>query len=179
MIFVIICIAVLLYSNYVYAEAPVCEYTPIDGGDPESVQLAQLNAINCLIKINQLQFKDGIDAIKSMHNDSMKLNFMILNALNKNQGSYSVGTIIGYFFFSILCSSFLYQLCKIIWFLIIQKVDRIATFLLVYHHLKAQWWDSASPTYDTLESMRRSQPVPFLLVVLKCCRCKTTQAQPI
>lgn len=169
-ILLIICVGASS-TNYANAQVQVCKYTPVDGGDPESVQLAQLDAIKCLIETNQMQFKDGTDAIRSMHNDSVKIQTMILNALQKQQASNTFGTIIGYFILSILISISFHQLCKIIWYYMVQKLDRIANLVLAYYHLKALV-NSASPSFNTLEELRQAQPVPILLVIIYCCRCK-------
>lgn len=169
---VIICVAMSSYSNYTYAQVQVCKYTPINGGDPESVQEAQLDAIKCLIETNRLNFKDGIDAIRSMHNDSLLIQNLILKSINKtNTQSTSIGTMISYFILSILISIICHQVCKILWYFVIQKIDRIANFLMVYYHCRALI-NSASPSYNTLEDMRRAQPMPTLLVAIYCCRCK-------
>lgn len=171
----IICIAAFLScSKYAFAQVQVCKYTPTDSGDPESVQVAQLNAIQCLIETNRLQFKDGVDAIRSLHNDTVQIQLLILNAIksqSSTNSSYSLSSIIGYILLSLVFSLIFHQMLKILWYFAIQKIDRIANLLLVYYHCRALI-SSASPSYDTLEDMRRSQPVPTLLVAIYCCRCK-------
>lgn len=170
----IICVASLT-SDYARAQAPVCQYTPVDGGDPESVQKAQLDAIKCLIETNRMLSKDSVDAIKTMHNDSVNLQQMILKAIKSGPStSYSVGNIIGYTLTSILITFIFYQFCKISWYLLVQRFDNIANLLLGFHNLRARWWNSAIPSLNTLEELRQSQPVPPLLVVIYCCRCKTS-----
>lgn len=156
-----------------HAQVPLCQLLPVDPGDPDSIQRAQLALTKCQIDSNNAQFNRAIDAIILLHNDSISFQAQLMNAIASFRRGTTISEIIGYSFLSILITTFFYQFLKIIWFLAVQHVDCLAELLMLLQHLRSSG-NSAIPTYDTKEDYRRTRSVPILLVAIRCCGSKTS-----
>lgn len=156
----------------VIAQVPMCNNITYDVGDPESIQLAQLEALRCLSTANTEQFKNLLASIERMHADTISVQNNTIDAIKQARKPTSLGSILGYIILSLIFSYLFCSIMKLIWFLIVQKVDCIAEILWACQNARHQWWNSATPSFDTLDAYRRSRPIPLLLVVICCCRCK-------
>lgn len=168
-------VVLLTLSIFAYAFCtldPVCNQTPIDQGDSESIQIAQLNAIRCQILVLERNHAAAMEAITSVHNKTMFMQQNILDTIKTITSNYSIIQVIQWCLFSLVFAWLSKLLFSCVWFYVVQKSDRIAEFLMLLSNLKARWWNSALPTYDTVDQYRDSRPVPTLLVIIRCCGCK-------
>lgn len=156
---------------------PVCNQTPIDQGDSDSIQIAQLNAIKCQIVVLERNHAAAMEAITSVHNNSMYMQRNILDAIKTITSNYSILNVIQWCLFSLVFAWLSKLLFSCVWFYVVQKSDRVAEFLMLLSNLKARWWNSALPTYDTVDQYRDTRPVPTLLVIIRCCGCKTVRTE--
>lgn len=154
-----------------YAHDPVCNQTPFDQGDPESIQVAQLNAIRCQITVLERNHAASINAIQNVHNETQRSFSKILDTILKLKPRTSILSIIGYCVISIVSMYLLKSLSAVLWYSLVQRSDRLAEYLMLLSNLRARWWNSASPVYSTVDHYRDSFPVPILLVIIRCCRC--------
>lgn len=150
----------------------VCNHTPVDQGDHQSIQIAQLEAIRCQIIVLKTNHADSMAAIVKVHNDTMNMQDKILNAIKSISQNYNFISIVGFCVSSIIFALIFKSIVASVWFYTVQKSDRLAEFLMFLSNLKARWWNSALPTYHTVDQYRDSRPVPTLLVIIRCCSCK-------
>lgn len=173
-------IIMLAFIAYAFCTLdPVCNQTPIDQGDPETIQIAQLNAIRCQITVLERNHAAAMEAIVSVHNNTMSMQQRILDTIKTIHSDYSIIHVIEWCLFSIVFAWFSKLICVCVWYYIVQKSDRVAEFLMLLSNLKARWWNSALPTYDTVDQYRDSRPVPTLLVIVRCCDCKSVRTESI
>lgn len=168
--FIVIC---MMCISHALTQVPLCQLSPVDPGDPESIQRAQLVLMKCQIDSNNAQFNRAIDAITSLHNDSIIFQAQLMNAIASFRRGTTIPEIFGYSILSILITTVFYQILKIIWFLSVQHVDCLAELLMLLQHLRSSG-NSAIPTYDTKDEFRRARSVPILLVAFRCCGKKTS-----
>lgn len=150
-----------------------CNLTPIDQGDPNSIQLAQLDMIRCQTMILEQNHRTSMNTVRQVHNDSLFVQNKILETLTSivNNKKFNFVEMIGWIICSLLFVTFVKMIGAVAWYITVQKSDRIAELLILLSNLKARWWNSALPVYESIEHYRSLQPIPTLLVVVYCCRC--------
>lgn len=138
------------------ASVPMCNYSTVDTSDPATVQLAQLEAIKCLILTNEVQNEKVLDTIRNItsadtHSSSSSLLSIVC---------YSIGSITVMYILSLTVRS--------IWYIILLKNDNVADTMNELRRCRniVSGDDGAHMTRD---DYRKQASRPWPVTCLQCC----------